>query len=232
MDNAGIWEALIITAYPKLVKEKFYATWRREFKAIATAQGLADVLDITIDPSKIDPPERELDETKNQAMYPVFQRTLQTNATKSIVLKQESTKCSSRKTWERLISYFQKSIQHQNTKAKMKQMIHDHKAHLWKNLLTSFIYWFDELVTNYNDIADTSENFQDIKNEDLLRQSILGFLLNVEILDKSHQGVHGHKMSCEEYHEHVLEICQPVDISRQENKISSDRISKTHERED
>ena len=31
-----------IAAYPKLLKEKHYATWRWEFKAIATAQGLSD----------------------------------------------------------------------------------------------------------------------------------------------------------------------------------------------
>ena len=88
-----------ISAYPKLLKEKHYATWNREFKAIATAQGLSDVLDITIDPTTLDLPSQELDRTKNQAMYPVFQRTLMTSATKSIVLKQESTGCSSRETY-------------------------------------------------------------------------------------------------------------------------------------
>ena len=50
--------------------------------------------------------QHELDVTKNQAMYPVFQRTLQTNATKAIVLKQETTGCTSRETWGRIIEYF------------------------------------------------------------------------------------------------------------------------------
>ena len=66
--------------------------------------------------------------------------------------------------WKRVINYFKTSIQHQNTKAKMKQLIHDHKAHLWKNLLTSFLYQFDELVMNYNDVADTSEIINDDDN--------------------------------------------------------------------
>ena len=64
-------------------------------------------------------------------------------------------------------------IQRQNTKSKMKQMIHDHKAHLWKNLLTSFWYLFDELVTNYNDVANTSEIIHDDKKKELLRKAIL-----------------------------------------------------------
>ena len=80
-----------ISAYPKLVHEKHYATWRRQFKAIAIAQGLSEVLDISIDTSIMDFRQRELDKTKNQAMYPVFQQTLLTNATKAIVLKQETT---------------------------------------------------------------------------------------------------------------------------------------------
>ena len=137
-----------ITAYPKLTQERNYATWRREFKAIAVAQGLAEVLDTSIDPSTYDLQGQELDKTKNQAMYPVLQRTLQTAATKAIVLKQESTSCSSRDTWKRILDYFKTSIQHQNTKLKMKQKIYDLKAHQWKNLMTSFIYRFDELVTN------------------------------------------------------------------------------------
>ena len=33
-----------ISAYPKLEQEKHYATWRRQFKAIAVAQGLSEVL--------------------------------------------------------------------------------------------------------------------------------------------------------------------------------------------
>ena len=105
--------------------------------------------------------------------------------------------------------------------------------YLWKNLLTSFIYRFEELVTNYNDVADTSEIIKDDEKKDMLRRSILGHpdLLNVEISDKSHQRVHGHKMTYDQYHEHVLEICQSVEISRQENKISSDRISEIHEQE-
>ena len=45
-------------------------------------------------------------------------------------------------------------IHHQNTKSQMRKKINDHKAHLWKNLMTSFVYQFDELITNYNDVAD------------------------------------------------------------------------------
>ena len=39
----------------------------------------------------------------------------------------------------------------------MKQKIYDHKAHLWKKLFTSFIYRFDELITNYNEVANDDE---------------------------------------------------------------------------
>ena len=51
------------------------------------------------------PQELDLDDTKNQAMYPVFQRTLQTMATKVIVLQQEYTKCLSRDTWKKIVDY-------------------------------------------------------------------------------------------------------------------------------
>ena len=53
--------------------------------------------------------QHELDTTKNQAMYPVFQCTLQTNAIKAIVLKQETTGCSSRVKWGKLfwLHFFQ-----------------------------------------------------------------------------------------------------------------------------
>ena len=53
------------------------------------------MLDTTIDPTTLDPSARELDATKKQAMYPVFQRTFLTSAMKSIVLKQESQKVRS-----------------------------------------------------------------------------------------------------------------------------------------
>ena len=118
--------------------------------------------------------QRELDKTKNQAMYPVFQQTLLTNATKAIVLKQETTGCTSRETWGRVLHYFQSSIQHQNTKSHMRKKIDEHKAHLWKNLMTSFVYRFDELITNYNDIADITEIIQDDEKKELLRKAILG----------------------------------------------------------
>ena len=39
-------------------------------------------------------------------------------------------------------------------------------------------------------------------------------------------------MTYDQYHEHVLEICQSVDISHQENKVSLDRISEIHEQEE
>ena len=48
-------------------------------------------------------------------------------------------------------------IHHQNTKSQMRKKINDHKAHLWKNLMTSFVYQFDELITNYNDVADIAQ---------------------------------------------------------------------------
>ena len=63
----------------------------------------SEVLDTTIDPTTLDPAAQDLDATKNQVMYPVFQRTFLTSATKSIVLKKEATKCSSRETWKHLV---------------------------------------------------------------------------------------------------------------------------------
>ena len=42
------------------------------------AQGLSEVLDTDIDTSKMDFRQLELDKTKNQAMYPVFQQTFLT----------------------------------------------------------------------------------------------------------------------------------------------------------
>ena len=39
-------------------------------------------------------------------------------------------------------------------------------------------------------------------------------------------------MDYQTYHEHVEDICQSVDISRQENKITSDRVSEVHEQEE
>ena len=93
--------------------------WHQEFKAIVMAQGLLEVLGTTIDPTTLDPSAQDLDVMKNQAMYPVFQQTFLTSATKLIVLKQEAMKCLSRETWKRLVDYFKTtSIQHQNTKAK------------------------------------------------------------------------------------------------------------------
>ena len=135
--------------------------------------------------------QHELDVTKNHAMYPVFQRTLQTNATKAIVLKQETTGCTSRETWNRIIKYFRTSIHHQNTKGQMKQKIYDHKAHLWKNQLSSFIFRFEELITNYNEVADTGEIILDPKKKELLCKSILGHpdLLAVKISDKTYSRV-------------------------------------------
>ena len=96
-----------ISAYPKLTYERNYAAWRREFKAIATAhsQGLQEILNITVDRTAMTPQELDLDDTKNQAMYPVFQRTLQAMATKVIVLQQEYTKCLSRDTWKKIVDY-------------------------------------------------------------------------------------------------------------------------------
>ena len=160
------------------------------------AQGLSEVLDTGIDTSKMDFRQLELDKTKNQAMYPVFQQTFLTNPTKAIVLKQEATSCTSRETWGRLELYFKKSIHHQNTKSEMKQKIINHKAHLWKNLMTSFIYRFNELITNYNDVADTTEIIEEDEMKEMLRKAILGHpdLLNVEISDKAYQRVHGRKM--------------------------------------
>ena len=104
----------------------------------------------------------------------------------------------------------------------------------WKNLMTSFVYRFDELIANYNDVADITEIINDDKKKELLRNAILGHpdLLNVEISDKAYQRVHGNKMDYQTYHEHVEDICQSVDISRQENKITSDRVSEVHEQEE
>ena len=39
-------------------------------------------------------------------------------------------------------------------------------------------------------------------------------------------------MDYQTYHEHVEDICQSVDISRQENKITHDRVSEVHEQEE
>ena len=110
----------------------------------------------------MDPRQCELDKTKNQAMYPVFQQTFLTNATKAIV-----------ETWGRLILYFQKSIQHQNTKSQMRKKINEHKAHLWKNAMTSFVYRFDELITNYNDVADITDIINDDEKKELLRNGAI-----------------------------------------------------------
>ena len=65
----------------------------------------------------------------------------------------------------------------------MDKAFHDEKCVLWKNLLTLFLYRFNELITNYNDVANTSEIIDDNEKKDLLRKSILGHpdLLNVEI---------------------------------------------------
>ena len=86
----------------KLVDPKTARTWRCEFKAIAAAQNLAEVLDLAVDRSTLDQQDLNLDDTKNQDMYPFFQRTLQTTATIAIVLVQESTKCFTRNTWEKI----------------------------------------------------------------------------------------------------------------------------------
>ena len=36
----------------------------------------------------------------------------------------------------------------------MKQQIQDHKAHTWTRLLTTFLYRFEELIANFNDVAE------------------------------------------------------------------------------
>ena len=53
--------------------------------------------------------------------------------------------------------------------------------------MTSFVYRFDELITNYNDVADITEIINDDEKKELLRNAILGHpdLLNVEISDKA-----------------------------------------------
>ena len=55
---------------------------------------------------------------------------------------------------------------------------------------------------------------------------------SVEISDKAYQRVHGRKMDYQTYHEHIEDICQSLDISRQENKITSNRVSEVHEQEE
>ena len=128
----------------------------------------------------------------------------------------------------KVIMYFTTSIQHQYVKSKMKQKkIHEHQAHAWTGLLTTFLYRFDKLVTNYNDVADTTKVINKDKKKELLRKSILGFpVLAVEISDKSHARVYGNKMSYATYREHVMDICQLVDISWQESKPNKKPLPK------
>ena len=100
--------------------------------------------------------------------------------------------------------------------------------------MTSFIYRFDELITNYNDVADTTEIIEEDEMKELLRKAILGHpdLLSVEISDKAYERNHGRKMDYQNYHEHIEDICQSLDISRQENKITSNHVSEVHEQEE
>ena len=76
-------------------------------------------------------------------------------------------------------------------------------------------------------MADTTEIIEEVEMKEMLRKAILGHpdLLNVEILDKAYERTHGRKMDYQNYHEHVEDICQSLDISRQENKITSNLIS-------
>ena len=71
--------------------------------------------------------------------------------------------------------------------------------------MTSFMYQFDELITNYNDVVDIAETIEDDEKKELLWKAILGHpdLLNVEISDKAYQRVHGRKTDYQTYHEHV-----------------------------
>ena len=74
----------------------------------------------------------------------------------------------------------------------------------------------------------------DPEKKELLRKSILGHpdLLAVEISDKTYSRVHGRKMSYNQYMEHVMEICQSVDISCQETAPSQKRLAENHEQDD
>ena len=89
---------------------------------------------------------------------------------------------------------------------------------------------------NYNEVADDDEIIHDPEKKELLRKSILGHpdLLSVEMADKNHNRFFKMKMTYDQYHEHVMEIChcQSIDISCQEMAPTQKRIAEGHEQEE
>ena len=56
--------------HPELRKEEQHPKWKREFSAIADAQGFADVLDLSIDRSTLSPEQKDLDDVRNKVLCP------------------------------------------------------------------------------------------------------------------------------------------------------------------
>ena len=162
--------------HPLLKKEAQFSQWTREFSSVADAQGFAEVLDLTVDRSKMTPEELDLDAARNEVSCPVFQTTLKTPETAAVVLDMAKNVEKSRKTWELAHECFRASVHHQNTKSAMKTDINNHRWSdvQWTGAFTQFVLELERKIKDHNQVAEDDERCDDAKKKDSLKQAILG----------------------------------------------------------
>ena len=81
-----------ISAFNILNDEKYYDVYNRSFKATAMTQGLSDVWDPNFKPKRGDPHEHQLFTDKQNFVYAVLLKTLQTDYARALVREHEHDK--------------------------------------------------------------------------------------------------------------------------------------------
>ena len=99
-----------LTQFPTLKDPRYYDAWRRSVVALAKAQGVGDVVDLNFDVSTQGPTAIALFGKKQDFMFAVFDRCLQTNMGKTIVREHKGS-FDAQRVWRDLENHHKKSTE-------------------------------------------------------------------------------------------------------------------------
>ena len=160
-----------ITDYPIIKDETKSLKWKEEFVATIKAHGLEHHLDETY---VVNSKDRTLYDQQETWLFKVFQRSMQTAKTKTIV-NSYTDKQDTPEMWKKIMELHTKSTAADISASKISTYITSVKIDKnWRGTQTNFILHYKEQVRQLFDITDSSEHFTDGQLVRFLNQAVSG----------------------------------------------------------